>query len=114
MSYSADYYFVFWSGSADYYFVWNVWRGWGEPTQTKEQTLLSTLYTLCYTRYYYAICGWHTLPCVSSEQIIHKNARKYSFSKHWKHLLVGAEVRVAQTSTCQNNLSFVITSCSTA
>ncbi len=24
MSCSADYYFVFWSGSADYYFVWNV------------------------------------------------------------------------------------------
>jgi hypothetical protein len=68
MSCSADYYIVFWSGSADYYVVCIGstlpppphhldtrggsdtlaveggatrlrWRGWGEPTQTKEQTL---------------------------------------------------------------------------
>jgi hypothetical protein len=46
MSCSADYYFVFWSGSAEYYFVWNVWRGWREPTQTKEQTLYYSVYSV--------------------------------------------------------------------
>ena len=90
MSCSADYYIVFWSGSADYYVVRHTclrWRGWGEPTQTKEQTLLySALYT--------------GTPYVSSEQLTHKKCAKMYFCKHWQHLLVGAEVRVAPTSMC--------------
>jgi hypothetical protein len=38
MSCSADYSFVFWSGSADYYFVWNVLLYF--PNQTKMADFL--------------------------------------------------------------------------
>ena len=61
MSCSADYYFGFWSSSADYYFVWNVHIGSPPPHHL----------VLCYTRYCYALCGWHTLPYVSSVDIGH-------------------------------------------
>ncbi len=44
----------------------------------------------------------------------HKKCPKMYFSKHWQHLLVGAEVLVVPTSMCWNNLSCVITLCSTA
>jgi hypothetical protein len=70
----------------------------------------SQLYTLWYTRYYYAA----GTPCVSSEQLTHKKCAKMYFCEHWQHLLVGAEVQVAPTSMCWNNLSCVITSCSAA
>ena len=39
-------------------------------------------------------------PYVSSEQLTHKKCAKMYFCKHWQHLLVGAEVRVAPTSMC--------------
>jgi hypothetical protein len=75
MSCSADYYFGFWSGSAsaNYYFVWNVHIG---PPPSHHLVL-------CYTRYYYALCGWHTLPYVSSELITHKKCAKIFFCKQW-------------------------------
>jgi hypothetical protein len=53
MSGSANYSFVFWSGSADYYFEWNVRLDSISQSQTKRQIF-------CY-----------------SEPL--KNARKYSF-----------------------------------
>ena len=38
----------------------------------------------------YAICGWHTLPYLSSEQITHKKCAKLFLCKHLQHRLVGA------------------------
>ncbi len=37
---------------------------------------------------------------MDSEQLTHKKCEKMYFCKHWQHLLVAAEVRVAPTSMC--------------
>jgi hypothetical protein len=102
MSCSADYYIVFWSGSADYYVVCigstpfpptplgytrgerHACGGGGGGSQRRRRNRhYSTLYT--------------GTPYVSSEQLTHKKCAKMYFCKHWQHLLVGAEVRVAPT-----------------
>ena len=71
------------SCSADYYFIIFMF-GLVAPT-----IILCGMYTLapppphhlvlCYTRYCYALCGWHTLPYVSSELINHKKCAKIFF-----------------------------------
>ncbi len=126
MSCSADYYLVFWSGSADYYVVWNVPQT--KTMYTRSCYALRSWHTLPYVSSvdigHYKVhiprvpqclspllelCP-HSPPLLPQTSVpptpcIIKNARKYFFCKHWQHLLVGAEVRVASTSMCWNNLS---------
>jgi hypothetical protein len=97
MSCSADYYFVFWSGSADYYFESllrdNIIGGQGTPQST-------------YTVLRVPQCLSPSLelgpphPSPANECVPPPECAKIFFCKHWKHLLVGIEVLVAPTSTC--------------
>jgi hypothetical protein len=87
MSCSADYYFVFWSGSADYYFEESTYTVLRVPQCLSPSLEVGPPHPLSRKR-------------VCPPPPNHKKCAKMYFCKHWQHLLVGAEVLVAPTSIC--------------